>query len=144
MTMNALQKVGGNVMAWMHEMVRNHIVDYAPACECEGEIPPPLFKAGDQVTDIHAGGVGAVKSRLFVEEAGIWVYYIKWKYGPSNLCVSDEEHLRQIKRVAKDSREAALTASRDGHPKFVRSGKLEALKHLAKVFKEQGYEVMMR
>lgn len=142
--MNALQKIGGNVMVWLSEQVKKHIVDDAPACECEGEIPPPLFRVGDQVTDIRSGGVGSVKSRLFVEEAGIWVYYIKWKYGPSNLCVSDEEHLRQIKRVAKDNREAVLTASRDGHPKFVRSGKPEALKHLAKVFKDQGYEVMMR
>lgn len=140
--MNAFQKIGGNVMVWMSDMVRKHIVDYAPPCE--GEMTSPLFKVGDQVTDIRSGGVGSVKSRLFVEEAGIWVYYIKWKYGPSNLCVSDEEHLRQIKRVAKVNREAVLTASRDGHPKFVRSGKLEALKHLAKVFKEQGYEVMMR
>lgn len=139
--MNALQKIGGNVMVWMSEQVKKHIVDYAPECECE--IAPPLFRVGDQVTDIRAGGVGSVKSRLFVEEAGIWVYYIKWKYGPSDVCVSDEEHLRELKRVTKDRSDAVLSATKGGMS-YVKSGKVEALKPLMKFFKEQGYEAMMR
>lgn len=130
-----IMREGGN---YFSRMMAEHICADLPAWE--EELPGPRFRVGDTVTEKLSGGVGVIKSRLYVEEHRVWVYYIKWNGGPDNQCVSGEEDLELI---AQRREKAYMSATRGGEG-IVQSGHPDTIKRLAKTFEERGYKVIVR